>query len=70
MKNSFHSRHKQEHPYMENGERLGLTAFILRTIHRNGHLPGKGKYVIYCFLYKYVLFNFKHLQFFLCIYIR
>lgn len=29
---------------MENGERLGLTAFILRTINRNGHLPGKGKY--------------------------
>lgn len=29
---------------MENGERLGLTALILRTIHRNGHIPrGKGK---------------------------
>ncbi|KAG8202163.1 hypothetical protein JTE90_010519 [Oedothorax gibbosus] len=38
----FLLRQKQAHHYMENGERLGLTAFILRSIHRNGHLPGKG----------------------------
>lgn len=42
--NLFIFRHKHGPQYMENGERLGLTALILRTIHRNGHIPrGKGK---------------------------
>ncbi|CAL1292882.1 unnamed protein product [Larinioides sclopetarius] len=36
-------RNKHGPQYLENGERLGLTALILRTINRNGHLPrGKG----------------------------
>ncbi|XP_042908226.2 tyrosine-protein phosphatase 69D isoform X1 [Parasteatoda tepidariorum] len=36
----FLIRNKHGPRYLENGERLGLTALILRTIHRNGHLPG------------------------------
>ncbi|PRD22851.1 UNVERIFIED_CONTAM: Ptp69D [Trichonephila clavipes] len=35
-------RHKHGPQYLENGERLGLTALILRTINRNGHLPRGG----------------------------
>ncbi|XP_035217186.1 tyrosine-protein phosphatase 69D-like isoform X2 [Stegodyphus dumicola] len=34
--------HKHGPQYLENGERLGLTALILRTIHRNGQLPRGG----------------------------
>ncbi|XP_023213886.1 uncharacterized protein LOC111616743 isoform X1 [Centruroides sculpturatus] len=38
-------RRKNGHPY-EEGERLGLTALIRRTVHRNGHLPrGKGNHL-------------------------
>ncbi|GBL73599.1 Tyrosine-protein phosphatase 69D [Araneus ventricosus] len=35
-------RNKHGPQYLENGERLGLTALILRTINRNGHLPRGG----------------------------